>query len=76
MDLRSGRVITRRRITEVPVTELVIKAVENLAIEQGINTLKITGRNTQPLYPADWIEGVEYNQNDHGDADYHDEESI
>ena len=77
MDLRSGRVITRRRITEVPVTELVIQAVEHMAIQQGLHTLKITGRNTQPLYPADWIEGVEYNQNiDRNDEDYHDEDSI
>lgn len=33
MDLHSGRVISRRHISENPVTELVIEAVENMAIQ-------------------------------------------
>jgi hypothetical protein len=59
MDLNTGRVITRRRITEVPATDLVIQAVENIAINHGIHTLKITGRHTTSIYPADWIAGVD-----------------
>jgi hypothetical protein len=39
MDLRSGRVITRRNLTEIPVTDLVIQAVEDLALQQGVTTL-------------------------------------
>jgi hypothetical protein len=70
MDLKPGRVITRRRVTEVPVTELVIQAVENMAHEQGLTTLKITGRHTSPLYLADWIAGVDNDQNQHQDEDY------
>jgi len=76
MDLRSGRVITRRRITEIPVTDLVIQAVENMAIEQGIHTLKITGRHTTPIYPADWIAGVEYNQDNQNNQNNRDEDYI
>jgi hypothetical protein len=60
MDLRTGRVITRRRITETPVTELIVQAVENMAIAQDITTLKITGRHTSPIYPTDWLAGVDY----------------
>jgi hypothetical protein len=74
MDLKTGRVITRRRVTEVPVTELVIQAVENMAHEQRLTTLKITGRHTSPLYPADWIAGVNYDQNQYQDEDYIDDE--
>jgi hypothetical protein len=48
INLKTGRVITRRRVTEFPVTELVIQAVENMAHEQGLTTLKITGRHTSP----------------------------
>jgi hypothetical protein len=53
MDLRSGR-------EAIPVTDLVIQAVENLAIQQGITTLKFTNNTRQSIYPADWIAGVEY----------------
>jgi hypothetical protein len=70
MDLRTGRVITRRRVTEIPVTELIIQAVETMAVDQGITTLKITGRHTSPIYPADWIAGVDYDdQNDQNNDD-------
>jgi hypothetical protein len=72
MDLKSGRVITRRRVTEIPVTELVIQAVENMAHERGLATLKITGRHTSPISPADWIAGVDYD--DHHSQ--HDEDYI
>jgi hypothetical protein len=69
LDLRSGRVITRRRIKEIPVTDLVIQTVENMAIEQGLTTLKITGRNKLPIYPADWIAGVDYEHQDDANDD-------
>jgi hypothetical protein len=76
MDLRTGRVITRRRITEIPVTELVIQAVENMALTQGLTSLKITGRHTSPIYPADWIAGVDYQETnqDQDDDEYVDDE--
>jgi hypothetical protein len=60
MDLRSGRVITRRNLTEIPVTDLGIQAVENMAFQQGLTTLKFTNNTRQNIYPADWIAGVEY----------------
>jgi thiamine phosphate synthase YjbQ (UPF0047 family) len=77
MDLNSGRVITRRKIKVIPVTDLVIQAVEQMAIQQGIHTLKITGRTSTPSYPADWIAGVDYNnqtQQRLQDEDYIEEE--
>jgi hypothetical protein len=77
MDLCTGYVISRRRVTETPVTELIIQAVENMALEQGITTLNFTGRHTSPIYPADWIAGVDYDQKQHrnqNDEDYIDEE--
>jgi hypothetical protein len=59
MDLRSGRVITRRNLKDLPVTDLVIQAVENMAIQQGFTTLKFTNRRAPSIYPADWIAGVD-----------------
>ena len=40
MDLQTGRVIIRSRVTEIPVTDLVIKTVEMMAEDQGIGSLK------------------------------------
>jgi hypothetical protein len=70
MDLRSGRVITRRNPKELPVTDLVIQAVENMAIQQGLTTLKFTNRTAPSIYPADWIAGVDYEEDDSGDSYY------
>ena len=59
MNLRTGLMITRNKIHERPLTDLVIRAIETMADQQGIKTLKLTGRNKTQLYPADWIAGVE-----------------
>jgi hypothetical protein len=69
MDLRFGRVITRRNLSEIPVTDLVIQAVEDLALQQGITTLKFTNNTRQNIYPADWMAGVEYEEPE--DEEYH-----
>ncbi len=64
MNLITGVVITRNRVWARPITDLVIKAVETMAGEQGIKTLKITGRNKVNLFPAEWIECVDYEDDD------------
>ena len=41
-----------------------------MAAEQGIKSLKIESRNKIPLYPADWIAGVDHTDSDStGDDD-------
>ena len=41
-----------------------------MADQQGISTLKLRNRNKVPFYPADWITGVDYNnENDKNDED-------
>ena len=46
MDLTSGLVITQANVTEIPVTDLVIKAVEKMGYDQGFPTtgMKFTNR--------------------------------
>ena len=78
MNLVTGLAVTASRVWEKPVTDFVIKAVEAMAAEQQIKTLKLRGRNKQPLFPADWTAGVEFeepqnqnnNDNDDNDEDY------
>ncbi|MGC9208134.1 MAG: hypothetical protein ACP5EO_13965, partial [Acidithiobacillus sp.] len=71
MDFNSGRVITRPRVWKIPVTPVVMRAVETMAEEQGIKSLKLQNRRKTTFYPADWIAGVDYNNknNDHDDED-------
>ena len=45
MDLNSGRVVTRRKVTPLPVTPSVIKAVEAMAAKQGMKSLKFKNRH-------------------------------
>ena len=74
MNLQTGKVITRNVVKEYPITDLVIKAVETMAEEQGIKTLKITGRNKIPLFPADWIAGVDYEGDQNENTENNDDE--
>jgi hypothetical protein len=39
-DLNSGRVITRARVTQIPVTDVVMKAIKRIAEDQGFKSLK------------------------------------
>ena len=71
MDLTSGLVITRANVTEIPVTDLVIKAVEKMGYDQGFPTteMKFTNRQGQIYLDNDWIAGVDYDE-------YEDEEDL
>jgi len=69
MDLKTGRRITRHHVVEVPITDLVIQAVEAMAEAQGIKTLKLQSKHGNRLYPADWLAGVEYQDQNHNDDD-------
>ena len=68
MNLATGAVITRHRVWEQPATEMVIKAVEQMAERQGIETLKLTGRHGTRLVPTTWTPGVDVND-DGNDAE-------
>ena len=73
MDLNSGHVITRARVTQIPVTDIVIKAVETMAHQQGFKELKFKNRHKQVFHDADWIAGVDYA--DTADEDEEDDEA-
>ena len=75
MDLTTGRVITRRKVTEIPMTTSVIKRVETMAADQGITNIKFANRLNVELRPADLIAGVDYeNENEDEDEEEDDED--
>jgi hypothetical protein len=45
MDLNSGQLISRNIVHEIPVTDVVIKAVKNMAYQQGFKSLKFKNQN-------------------------------
>jgi hypothetical protein len=64
MDLNSGQLISRNIVHEIPVTDVVIKAVKNMAYQQGFKSLKFKNRNGVIYHDADWIAGVDYDDPD------------
>jgi hypothetical protein len=64
MDLDSGQVITRNIVHGIPVTDVVIKAVETMAYEQGFKNMKFKNRNGVVFFDTDWIAGVDYEEDD------------
>jgi hypothetical protein len=68
-DLNSGRLITHNIVREIPVTDTVIKAVETMAYAEGFKSLKFKNRHGVIFHDADWIAGVDYDENDEDDDD-------
>jgi hypothetical protein len=72
-DLNSGRAITRARVTQIPVTDVVIKAIEQIAEDQGFKSLKFKNRKGAIFHNADWIAGVDNDENIQQEDDYNED---
>ena len=59
-NLATQSVITRRRVTEMPVTPNVIKTIEDIATAQNQKGLRIKTCRGVVLYDSSWIAGVDY----------------
>jgi hypothetical protein len=78
MDLNRGKQITQNIIHEIPVTNVVIKAVETMAYyAQGFASLKFKNRHGVIFHDVNWIAGKDYNDhdetNDNDDDEYQQE---
>jgi hypothetical protein len=64
--------ITRRRVTPIPITPAIIRMVHCIAEQDGMpKGLKITNHTGQVLYDSTWIAGVDYDEDEFEDEDYH-----
>jgi hypothetical protein len=69
-DLNSSRVvITHARVSQIPITDVVIKAIEQIAEDQVFKSLKFKNQKGAIFHNADWIAGVDYDENIQQDAD-------
>ena len=85
MTLDTGRLLSTPKVTKLPVTDLVIQAVEEMAYAQGFEDLKFTNRNGLTLHDPHWIAGVDYeaadedeegeNENDDDPSDSDDDDA-
>jgi hypothetical protein len=69
MDLNSGQLITRSIVHKIPVTNVVIKSVENMAYQQGFKSIKFKNRNGVIHHDANWITGVDYDDDEDIESD-------
>ena len=65
LDLRTGKTIKRRTVTQVPITQHVIDLVHEMADNDGMQAgLKIETRSGKILFDSAWIAVVDYDEND------------
>ena len=63
MALNTGLLLSTSKVTKLPITDVVVKAVENLAYSQGFKSLKFQNRRGEPIYDVSLIAGVDYEAN-------------
>ena len=63
MALNTGLLLSTFTITKLPIIDVVVKAVENLAYSQGFKSLKFQNRRGEPIYDVSLIAGVDYEAN-------------
>ena len=69
LNLTAGQVITCPEICELPITDLIIEAVEKLAKKDGINSMKFSRIDGLPFDDPTWIAGVDNDKNFDSDED-------
>ena len=63
MVLDTGLEISTKTVTKLPIIDVVIKRVEELAKNQGFTVLKFANRRGNPIFDASLIAGVDYEGN-------------
>ena len=63
LDLRTGQIITRGKVTIVPIMQNIIDIVEDLASKDGMpEGLKIELKSGGNIYDTSWVPGVDYDE--------------
>jgi hypothetical protein len=69
LNLDTGREVLTARVTELPTTPVVIRAVNELGAHQNMNGLKFANRRGITFFPSDLLAGVDYDDSDDPDTD-------
>jgi Mg-chelatase subunit ChlI len=76
MDLNSRRVITWERVSQIPVTDVVIREIEQIAEDKGFKPLKFKNRKGVIFHNADWFAGMDHEEQDQDQDDQGNEEYV
>ena len=60
MDFKSGLPVTQRKVTDIPVNDLVTKAAKKMAADDKMTKLKFENKSGVLLHPNGWLIGVDY----------------
>ena len=63
-DLKTQNIVTRQKVTVLPITPSIIAHVEAIAKKDDMKGLKITTKTGKVLYDSAWIAGVDYMDED------------
>ena len=63
MALDTGFELSTQKVTKLPLSDVVIKRVEELVKNQGFTVLKFANRRGNPIFDASLIAGVDYEEN-------------
>jgi hypothetical protein len=74
LHLQTNRVITCRRVTPLSITPAIITLLHTIAKQDGMpKGLKITNGYVTILFDSSWIPGVDFDNKQFKDKDYHDD---
>ena len=62
LNLTTNKEITSNRITQVPITDLVIRTVKELAVQDGMTPLKIENRTCTMICNNNMLPGIDYEE--------------
>ena len=74
MSLETGKELSTQRVTVIPITDLVIKRVEEIAHNQNFKTLKFKNRKGQVYHDESLIAGVDSEANANANANIIDDQ--
>ena len=60
MSLNTGLLLSTSKDTKLPITDVVVQTVEDLAYSQGFKSLKFQNRRGETIYDISLIAGVDY----------------
>ena len=62
LNLQTKRIISRRTVTPLPITPIIIATVEKMAQDDHMKGLNLRTQTSHILYNSSWIAGVDYDE--------------
>ena len=67
LNLLTKKIITRRNVTPLPLSQVIINTVEKMAQDDNMKGLNLRTQTGHILYDSSWIAGVDYDESEDSD---------